>query len=78
MCKMDGTERHTNVRPRRAAMVDSLRRSWNMTQGDLGQVMGLSQSAVSRRIRGLVGFSDEEIRRLARYADVEERWFEGA
>jgi transcriptional regulator with XRE-family HTH domain len=59
--------------------VDLLRKAWNLTMADLGRVMGLSASTVSRRIGSRRGFSRTELERLAEYGGIEEdeRWFGG-
>ena len=56
--------------------VDSLRRALNLTERELGDIMGISGSSVSRRLRGTVPFSREELRRFADQAQTEEGWFD--
>ena len=56
--------------------VDSLRRALNLTEQELGDIMGISGSSVSRRLRGAVPFSTEELRRFAAQAHTEEGWFD--
>lgn len=67
------TDVKTTVSVRR---VDSLRRALNLTEQELGVIMGISGSSVSRRLRGAVPFSREELRRFAAHADAEEGWFD--
>lgn len=71
-----GSRGRGDARGRRAERVDALRRCWNMTEADLGDVIGLSRSTVSRRISRREGFSDEELRRLAGYGNIDEGWFD--
>lgn len=56
--------------------VDSLRRALNLTEQELGDIMGISGSSVSRRLRGAVPFTREELRRFAAQAHTEEGWFD--
>ena len=56
--------------------VDSLRRALNLTEQELGDIMGISGSSVSRRLRGTVPFTREELRRFAAEAHTEEGWFD--
>lgn len=56
--------------------VDSLRRALNLTEQELGDIMGISGSSVSRRLRGTVPFTREELRRFAAQAHTEEGWFD--
>lgn len=56
--------------------VDSLRRALNLTEQELGDIMGISGSSVSRRLRGMVPFTREELRRFAAQAHTEEGWFD--
>lgn len=56
--------------------VDFLRRALNLTEQELGAIMGISATSVSRRLRGAVPFSREELRRFAAHADTEEGWFD--
>lgn len=56
--------------------VDSLRRALNLTEQELGAIMGISGSSVSRRLRGMVPFTREELRRFAAQAHTEEGWFD--
>lgn len=53
-----------------------MRRALNLTEQELGVIMGISGSSVSRRLRGVVPFSREELRRFAAHADAEEGWFD--
>lgn len=56
--------------------VNSLRRALNLTEQELGDIMGISGSSVSRRLRGTVPFTREELRRFAAQAHTEEGWFD--
>lgn len=67
------TDIKTSTRVRR---VRSLRKALNLTEEELGAVMGISATSVSRRLRGQVPFRESEIAVLARYANTRVEWFE--
>ena len=60
----------------RANRVGSLRKALNLTQQEIGDVMGLSSSAVSQRLRGQIPFKAQELEKLASFANTDVGWFE--
>lgn len=60
----------------RANRVGSLRKALNLTQQEIGDVMGLSSSAVSQRLRGRIPFKAQELEKLASFANTDVGWFE--
>lgn len=60
----------------RVRRVRSLRKALNLTEKELGAVMGISATSVSRRLRGQVPFKESELDGLARYANTQVGWFE--
>lgn len=59
-----------------ANRVGSLRKALNLTQQEIGDVMGLSSSAVSQRLRGQIPFKAQELEKLASFANTDVGWFE--
>ena len=60
----------------RANRVGSLRKALNLTQQEIGDVMGLSSSAVSQRLRGQIPCKAQELEKLASFANTDVGWFE--
>lgn len=60
----------------RVRRVRSLRKALNLTEEELGAVMGISATSVSRRLRGQVPFKESELDGLARFAHTQVGWFE--
>lgn len=48
----------------------------NLTEQELGAIMGISATSASRRLRGAVPLSREELRGFAVHADTDEGRFD--
>lgn len=71
--KSDKVDIKDRIRVRR---VRSLRKALNLTEEELGAVMGISATSVSRRLRGQIPFREGELDELARFAHTKVGWFE--
>lgn len=60
----------------RTYRVNQLRLALNLSMDELGGIMGISGSTVSRHIRGNGCFSDMQIARFAHFADTPAVWFD--
>ena len=54
--------------------VKELRKSLNLTQKELGEVLGVGDTAVSKIEKGTVALTDRNINTLVKYYNVNELW----